>query len=107
MELLYPSYSFLVDHLRTRTSTIRFKLKVEKDHNDRIVSQNTIYPREDGTIGIGIYPNSIEYTHVDLTLSESISAGFTYGYWTLYDYAAQFKYVFTKKVQAKLEVLLQ
>ena len=54
-------------------------------------------PREDGTIGIGFYSNSIEYTHVDLNLSESISAGFTYGYWTLYDYAAQFKYVFTKK----------
>ena len=87
-------YSFLVDHLRKEQyDTLQIELRKP---NDRIITK-TIYPREDGTIGIGIYPNSIEYTHVDLTLSESISAGFTYGYWTLYDYAAQFKYVFTKK----------
>ncbi|MDB4067160.1 RIP metalloprotease RseP [Flavobacteriaceae bacterium] len=87
-------YSFLVDHLRKEQyDTLQIELRKP---NDRIITK-TVYPREDGTIGIGIYPNSIEYTHVDLTLSESISAGFTYGYWTLYDYAAQFKYVFTKK----------
>ena len=73
-------YSFLVDHLRKEQyDTLQVELRRA---NDRIITK-TVLPREDGTIGIGIYPNSIEYTHVDLTLSESISAGFTYGYWTV------------------------
>ena len=39
----------------------------------------------------------IESTHIDLSLMESIQQGLSYGYWTLYEYVAQFKYVFTKK----------
>jgi len=47
---------------------------------------------------MGIYPkNSIRLEHVDLSFAESIVEGFDYGYWTLHDYVAQFKYVFTKK----------
>ncbi len=87
------SYSFLVDELRTKKYDT-LKLKVKRD-NDQIVSK-IIYPREDGTIGIKFY-NTIEFTHVDLSLKESIVQGFSYGYWTLHDYVAQFKYVFTKK----------
>ena len=86
------NYSFLVDHIKKEQyDTLHIELK---RGDDQIITK-TVLPREDGTIGI--YPNSIEYTHIDLNLSESISAGFTYGYWTLFDYAAQFKYVFTKK----------
>ena len=33
----------------------------------------------------------------EYSVGESIAKGFDYGYWTLHDYAAQFKYVFTKK----------
>ena len=87
------SYSFLVDELRTKKYDT-LKLKVKRD-NDQIVSK-IIYPREDGTIGIKFY-NTIEFTHVDLSLKESSRPGFSYGYWTLHDYVAQFKYVFTKK----------
>jgi regulator of sigma E protease len=51
---------------------------------------------EDGKMGV--FPkNSIRLKHVDLSLGESIVEGFDYGYWTLHDYVAQFKYVFTKK----------
>ena len=47
---------------------------------------------------MGVYPkNSIRLEHVDLSFAESIVEGFDYGYWTLHDYVAQFKYVFTKK----------
>jgi regulator of sigma E protease len=88
------SYSFLVQHLREQQyDTLQIELQRGAD---QIMTVTTI-PREDGTIGIGLHNNTIEYTHVDLSLSESIAAGFTYGYWTLHDYAAQFKYVFTKK----------
>ena len=86
------NYSFLVDHIKKEQyDTLHIELK---RGDDQIITK-TVLPREDGTIGI--YPNSIEYTHIDLNLPESISAGFNYGYWTLFDYAAQFKYVFTKK----------
>ena len=52
---------------------------------------------------MGVIPkNSIKITQVDLSLAESITEGFSYGYWTLYDYVAQFKYVFTKKGVSQL-----
>ena len=34
--------------------------------------------------------------------TQSIIEGFNYGYWTLYDYIAQFKFVFTKKGASQL-----
>ena len=48
---------------------------------------------------MGVMPkNIIKFDQIQLSLSESIVEGFSYGYWTfLYDYVAQFKYVFTKK----------
>ncbi len=55
-----------------------------------------ISPTEEGILGVSnrrsFTPEFEEYT-----LGESISKGFSYGYWTLHDYVAQFKYVFTKK----------
>ncbi len=55
----------------------------------------------DGKMGI-IPRNSIKISQVELSLVESIVEGFNYGYWTLYDYVAQFKYVFTKKGASQL-----
>ena len=57
---------------------------------------------DDGTIGVGKFSFGIEPIHRDLNLSESIVEGFDYGYWTLYDYVAQFKFVFTKKGASQL-----
>ena len=52
---------------------------------------------------MGVIPkNSIKIRQLDLSLAESITEGFSYGYWTLYDYVAQFKYVFTKKGASQL-----
>lgn len=55
-----------------------------------------ITPNEENNIGI--YPK-INYTpkHISYTFGESINEGFSYTYWTLHDYIAQFKFVFTKK----------
>jgi regulator of sigma E protease len=36
-------------------------------------------------------------THVNLNFAQAISGGFSYGYWTLHDYVAQLKFIFTKK----------
>ena len=52
---------------------------------------------------MGVIPRSnIKISQVKLSLIESIQEGFSYGYWTLYDYIAQFKYVFTKKGASQL-----
>ena len=39
---------------------------------------------------------------VDYSFSESVSEGFTHGYWTMRDYVKQFDYVFTKKGASQL-----
>ena len=60
-----------------------------------------ITPNEDGLIGLGYSTEKITSqlgrTKIDYTLGESIAGGFSFGYYTLRDYVAQFKYVFTKK----------
>ena len=57
-----------------------------------------VYPTEEATLGFVVRPKfELNTTHVDLNLSQSIEEGFSYGYWTLHDYVAQFKYIFTKK----------
>ncbi len=55
-----------------------------------------VTPDEEGTLGV--YPK-INYTiqHKEYSFAQSITTGFDFGYWTLHDYVAQFKYVFTKK----------
>ena len=45
---------------------------------------------------------TIQLNNRELSLKESITEGIDYGYWTLYDYIAQFKYVFTKKGASQL-----
>lgn len=60
--------------------------------------ENTIQltPDEDGIVGV--FPKiDYKYQHIDYSFGESITKGFDFGYWTLHDYIAQFKYVFTKK----------
>jgi regulator of sigma E protease len=52
---------------------------------------------------MGVFPrNSIKISQIEISLGQSIVEGFSYGYWTLYDYVAQFKYVFTKKGASQL-----
>ncbi|MGM0634619.1 MAG: RIP metalloprotease RseP [Bacteroidota bacterium] len=55
-----------------------------------------VTPSEDGLIGITYLPE-YEVASKKFSFAESIPAGFDYGYWTLRDYVAQFKFVFTKK----------
>ena len=66
------------------------------------IYETTIERNDDGTIGVGKLSFGIEPIHRDLNLSESIVEGFDYGYWMLYDYVAQFKFVFTKKGASQL-----
>lgn len=56
----------------------------------------TVSPNEENQLGIDRV-REIDVQFEDYDLVESIKRGFDYGYWTLHDYVAQFKYVFTKK----------
>ena len=58
--------------------------------------------KKDSTGKIGVAPDysaGSTYQRHEHTYSfgQAISGGFAYGYWTLHDYVAQFKYLFTKK----------
>ena len=78
-------------------------------------SFNLIYEREkrldtvnvnlnaDGKLGIyNLTDFDIKFKTEKLGVFESISQGFYMGYWTLYDYIVQFKYVFSKKGASQL-----
>ena len=66
--------------------------------------KDTLQITSDDQGKLGVYPgsSSIQYTNVKLSLSASITEGFSYGYWTLHDYIAQFKYIFTQKGASQL-----
>ncbi len=56
----------------------------------------SVTPNAEGEIGIS-KSYSISVQREKYSLAESVSKGFDLAYWTLHDYVAQFKYVFTKK----------
>ncbi|CAM4064084.1 RIP metalloprotease RseP [Gillisia hiemivivida] len=55
-----------------------------------------VTPDEDGMLGVSSRRDFNVQTR-EYDFGESIEEGFSYGYWTLHDYVAQFKYVFTAK----------
>ena len=58
----------------------------------------SLTPNEEGDLGVYVDPKaSIKISREHYSFSESIEKGFDLAYWTLHDYVAQFKYVFTKK----------
>ena len=56
----------------------------------------------DGKLGVYPQTSSIQFANEKLGLAASITEGFSYGYWILYDYVAQFQYIFTKKGASQL-----
>ena len=57
---------------------------------------------EYGTVGVFLKDTRPQTTDMSYTAAESIKQGFDYGYWTLFDYVAQFKFIFTKKGASQL-----
>lgn len=81
--------------LKNRKSS-SISLTVERNSQIKTLK---ITPTEENKIGIVTKPNvsSFKIRHRDYALGESIVSGFSVGYWTIKDYLAQFKYIFTKK----------
>jgi len=72
------------------------KIVVLRNGNNTTIN---VTPAEDGKIGVSpsVGPDIVKYNHKDYSFAESIPKGTSKAYWTLRDYIAQFKYVFTKK----------
>jgi len=65
-------------------------------------NKDTIYVTPNTEGNLGVYVNNIlselvDIKHKDYSFAESIPKGTASAYWTLRDYMAQFKYVFTQK----------
>ena len=71
----------------------RSDVLVDRNNSNYTIS---IQRNDDGTIGVFPAVN-IRTTNQKVGLADSIIQGFEYGYWTLYEYVAGFKYIFTKK----------
>ncbi len=62
----------------------------------------TISAEQKSKIGIFFKDTRPQTKDVSYTAAESIKQGFDYGYWTLFDYVAGFKFIFTKKGASQL-----
>ncbi len=71
------------------------EVEIVYKRGDEIMS-TTITPDEEGLLGVNTRRDYKVQTK-EYGIVESIEEGFEYGYWTLHDYVAQFKYVFTAK----------
>lgn len=69
---------------------------------NRSIDTLSLTTSEDGTMGVYPKTDDLTFKLETLTLGESIVEGFDYGYWTLRDYVAQFKYIFTSKGASQL-----
>ena len=67
---------------------------VERGDSNYNISINR---NDDGTIGVWKKNTGIETINKKIGFVDSVKQGFNYGYWTLYEYVAQFSFVFTKK----------
>ncbi len=69
----------------------------------RILDTVNVNLNSDGKLGVyNLTDFDIKFKTEKLGILESMNQGFYMGYWTLYDYVAQFKYVFTKKGASQL-----
>ena len=92
----FDEIGHLVDVNNEQEATITYR----RDNQTKTV---TIQPNKDGKLGIYSFPSKLVKTeHKSFGFMESVTKGFSYGYWTLHDYIAQFKYIFTKKGASQL-----
>lgn len=91
-EIIYDYRSF-TNWLANNSDDI-IDVEVERGASNYTLS---IDRNDDGTIGVIKTNGGIETINVQLGLADSIKQGFDYGYWTLYEYVAQFSFIFTKK----------
>ena len=77
-------------------------IELEISRNGNLFDAVVPFDSDEKLIGINIGSQMITPTNLEYGFFESISVGFDYGYWTLYDYVSQFQFVFTKAGASQL-----
>ena len=77
-------------------------IELEISRNGNLFDAVVPFDSDEKLIGINIGSQMISPTNLHYSFFESISVGFDYGYWTLYDYVSQFQFVFTKAGASQL-----
>ena len=77
-------------------------IELEISRNGNLFDAVVPFDSDEKLIGINLASQRISPTNLDYGFFESISVGFDYGYWTLYDYVSQFQFVFTKAGASQL-----
>lgn len=81
-----------------KNSALMFE--VERNGKNELIE---VTPTQDGKIGfMSLQREDINLTDKQYNFAAAFSEGISYGYWTLRDYVAQFKFVFTKKGASEL-----
>lgn len=91
-----------LSYLLKNKSGTDIDLVIERNGENKVLNMT---PNEDFTIGVVAKftdPDYIKLNHKDYSFGESITKGASLGYWTIKDYLAQFKYIFTKKGAAQV-----
>jgi regulator of sigma E protease len=91
------SWNEFTDAVKENNEHKKMALVVLRDGNKDTLN---VTPGTDGNLGVyvkNILSEQVTINHKDYTFLESIPEGTSSAYWTLRDYIAQFKYVFTKK----------
>lgn len=91
-----------LSYMLKNTNSSEMNLVVERNGENKTLK---ITPNEDYTIGVvtrATDSNYIAFNHKEYSFGESITKGASLGYWTIKDYLAQFKYIFTKKGAAQV-----
>jgi regulator of sigma E protease len=90
------------DDFDTQKSINADYIELEISRNGNFFDAVVPFDSDEKLIGINIGSQMISPTNLDYGFFESISVGFDYGYWTLYDYVSQFQFVFTKAGASQL-----
>ena len=90
------------DDFDTQKSINADYIELEISRNGNLFDAVVPFDSDEKLIGINIGSQMISPTNLEYGFFESISVGFDYGYWTLYDYVSQFQFVFTKAGASQL-----
>jgi regulator of sigma E protease len=90
------------DDFDTQKSINADYIELEISRNGNLFDAVVPFDSDEKLIGINLASQRISPTKLEYGFFESISVGFDYGYWTLYDYVSQFQFVFTKAGASQL-----
>lgn len=94
------SVVFFEDFARTMRANLGSTIELNVWRNGQELTLNPLVDSL-GKIGFSAQQR-IETTKVDYTVGEAMISGFSFGYWTLHDYVAQMKFIFTSKGASSL-----